>query len=109
MEGWHRRLHYRAANGKPPLYALVLLLDRESRLLKLQTELVGEGKLQRYQRKAAKSSQGLLFKLWGEYIAGNCKTSKLMSECGKIYAPVVEAIQHTQADVPSEIFLCYEL
>ena len=80
-------------------YVLVLLLDRESRLLKLQAELVREGKLQRYQRTAAKSAQGLLFKLWGEYIAGNCKTSKLMTECGKIYAPVVESIQHAEADV----------
>ena len=29
-------------------------------------KLAGEGKLQRYQRKAAKLTQGLLFKLWPE-------------------------------------------
>ena len=57
VEGWHRRLNYRAVNGKPPFYVLIMLLHRESWLLRLQVKLVREGKLQRYQRKAAKSAQ----------------------------------------------------
>ena len=41
---------------------LIMLLHRASRLLRLQVKLVREGKLERYQRKAEKSTQGALFK-----------------------------------------------
>ncbi len=102
VEGWHRRLNYRAANGKPPFYVLIMLLDREARLLRLQAKLVREGKLQRYQRKAAKSTQGMLFKLWDQYVAGTRSTSKLLKACGKIYAPVVEASPYIEAIVPDD-------
>ena len=73
------------------------LLHRESRLLRLQVKLVREGKLQLYQRKAAKSTRGASFKLWNQYVAGTRSTSKLLKAWGKIYAPVVEAISHIEA------------
>ena len=42
VEGWHICLNYRAGNGNPPFYILVLLLFRELRLLKLQSKLLGK-------------------------------------------------------------------
>ena len=41
VEGWHGRLNYRAGNGNPP-FCIVVLLDRESHLLKLQLQLARE-------------------------------------------------------------------
>ena len=63
----------------------------------LQLKLVPEGKLQRYQRKAANSTQGGLFKLWDQYVAGTRTTFKLLKAWGKIYASVAEAIPHIEA------------
>ena len=57
VEGWHRHLNYQAANGNSPFYVLVLLLNRESRLVKLQSKLVKDGKLSQNQCKAANSTR----------------------------------------------------
>jgi len=59
VEGWQRCLNYRAGNGSQRFYILVLLLDHESHLLKLQSKLFMEGKLQRYQHRVYYLNSGV--------------------------------------------------
>ena len=67
VEGWHRRLNVQARRGQLPLYMLIELLHRESKLVELQATLVSDNRLKRYQRTKYTNMQGRIFTLWDEY------------------------------------------
>ena len=73
------------------IYVLVILLYRESRLRKLQSKLVRERKLQRYRLKVAKSTQGLLFKLWVNTLCETA-THRCFSRDGGKYMPLLSRL-----------------
>ncbi|XP_071133066.1 uncharacterized protein [Mytilus edulis] len=50
-------------------------------------KLVSEGKLQRYQRKQSRQTQGRLFALWDEYCNNSISASRLLKECASVYGP----------------------
>ncbi|XP_041372005.1 uncharacterized protein LOC121385401 [Gigantopelta aegis] len=88
VEGWHHRLNHRALGTAPPFYKLIPMLHNEARLIPLICRFVSERKMRRRQRKAFVDVQGKIFQLWGRYTAGGVSTSRFLSACGKLYAPV---------------------
>lgn len=88
VEGWHARLNRRAKKGNLSFYLLVELLFKEAKEIPIQCKLVKEGKLRRYQRRAATSTQGRLMQLWTEYGSNQRTTSSLLKACSKLYGPV---------------------
>jgi hypothetical protein len=91
VEGWHRRLNVQARRGQLPLYMLIQLLHRESRVVELQATLVSDNKLRRYQRQKYKKLQGCIFDLWDQYSKGEKSTSQLLQACSRLYGPVVDS------------------
>ncbi|XP_041375153.1 uncharacterized protein LOC121388019 [Gigantopelta aegis] len=84
VEGWHHRLNHRALGTAPPFY----MLHTEARLVPLTCRFVSERKMRRRQRKAFRNLQGKIFELWRRYADGEVSTSRFLSACGKLYAPV---------------------
>ncbi|XP_076078755.1 uncharacterized protein LOC143048767, partial [Mytilus galloprovincialis] len=61
VEGWHNSVNTRVCTRGPvPFYSLVTELFKEASDIPLQLKLVSEGKLQRYQRKQSRQTQGRL-------------------------------------------------
>ncbi|XP_041364299.1 uncharacterized protein LOC121379714 [Gigantopelta aegis] len=88
VEGWHHRLNHCALGTAPPFYKLVPMLHTEARLVPLTCPFVSERKMRRRQRKAFRNLQGKIFELWGCCTDGEVSTSRFLSACGKLYAPV---------------------
>jgi hypothetical protein len=81
-EGWHRRLNHRTGKSGPPLYVLIPILHRESKLVTLQLQMVSEHRLTSTQRRASKDNQEKLAKLWDKYEKGaGYWTSRFLSDC----------------------------
>ncbi|CAH1802776.1 unnamed protein product, partial [Owenia fusiformis] len=74
-EGWHRRMNGKAGRSNLPMYMMIPLLHRESKIISINRRLVKDGKLRRYQRKVYKASQGKIMKYWEQYEAENITTS----------------------------------
>ena len=89
VEGWHRRLNVQARRGQLPLYMLIELLHRESKLVELQATLVSDNRLKRYQRTKYTNMQGRIFTLWDEYSEEKRTTSSLLTACSNLYGPTV--------------------
>ena len=91
--GWHRRLNYKA-NGTPPFYLTLKLLHQEAQVARLQSILVSEQRLKRYQRRCDKSSQGKIFALWARYRVRDLTSTGLLREVTLVYKPRV----HVEAE-----------
>ncbi|CAC5417309.1 unnamed protein product [Mytilus coruscus] len=88
VEGWHNSVNTRVCTRGPvPFYSLVTELFKEASDIPLQLKLVSEGKLQRYQRKHSRQTQGRLFALWDEYCNNSISASRLLKECASVYGP----------------------
>ncbi|CAG2211533.1 unnamed protein product [Mytilus edulis] len=88
VEGWHNSVNTRVCTRGPvPFYSLVTELFKEASDIPLQLKLVSEGKLQRYQRKQSRQTQGRLFALWDEYCNNSISASRLLKECASVYGP----------------------
>ncbi|XP_060573275.1 uncharacterized protein LOC132731165 [Ruditapes philippinarum] len=86
-EGWHNKLNRRARKGNLPFYVLISLLYKEAADVKIQTKLVKEKKLKRYQTKQTKKIQGRLWALWEQYRLRTITTSALLDACAALYGP----------------------
>ena len=81
VEGWHRRINFRAHGLSLGFYALLELLYQEARLVVIQAKLVSEKKLIRYQRQTYKNLQTRLFNLWEQFNNHELSTYKLLKAC----------------------------
>ncbi|XP_033727627.1 uncharacterized protein LOC117316958 [Pecten maximus] len=85
VEGWHNRLNSRVnIRGPVPFYLLLQELFREATAIPLQSKMVCENKLARYQRKKTRDIQREVFRLWGQYTDGEVSTSQLMRRIGRL-------------------------
>lgn len=89
LEGWHTRLNHRCNRANPQFYLLVDLLVKESRLVKLQAQLVYEQKLTRTQRKATKRADSQLYNLWTQYEEGERSAGSLLEAASQLICPRV--------------------
>jgi hypothetical protein len=69
VEGWHARLNRLIGrcglSSNVNMYELINILFEESKVINLQCKLVGDKKLQKYQKKKFKNHQQHIFQLWG--------------------------------------------
>ena len=89
VEGWHRRLNCLSRRGQQPFYMLVDNLHSEAKFVSVQTKLVEEHKLHRYQRSTYAGIQCQLHDLWEAYEQRQISISKLLRECGKVCGPSI--------------------
>ncbi|KAI8490637.1 hypothetical protein Bbelb_319050 [Branchiostoma belcheri] len=87
VEGCHNRLNLKAKKPNLPLYLLINLLHKKSRVVTVYTKQVSEGNLQRYQRAAYRRVQGRLFSQWDKFAAGELTVKGLLDACSKIFGP----------------------
>ena len=89
VEGWHHRLHRRAAGqANLPFYMLVGLLFQEAGLTVLQMRLVSEKKLRCIHRAKYRSLQEKIFKMWDEFQANKNDAEQLLRTCAHLNGPV---------------------
>lgn len=86
-EGWHYRLNHRAERGNLNMYLLFTLLHDEAQMAVVMERLLSDRKVRRSQRKASRTCQAKLFRLWDEYEAGNRSVTRLLHACAHLYAP----------------------
>ena len=80
-EGWHRRLNQRSGRENLPLYVLLELLLKESKLVDLTLQLVAEHRLSSTRRKQSRDNQERLHQLWGDYEEKKISTKQFLSAC----------------------------
>lgn len=86
VEGWHNRVNSKSSPNLN-LYALIEKLHKEAMTVTLQTFLVTQDKLTRYQKKSTKVVQAKFFKLWQRY-ADKEITSGHLRACSRLVSPV---------------------
>ena len=62
VEGWHNRLNMKARTANLNFYVLVQLLKGEANMVPLQSQLLKEDKIKKWQRKQTAATQGKLWK-----------------------------------------------
>ena len=91
VESWHGALNRRAGKNNLPLYLLAQLLGEEAENVSVEIQLVSDGKLARYQRRAYKKIQGRLFSAWEEYLQRESRNIRdariLLKKVAGIYGP----------------------
>jgi hypothetical protein len=84
VEGWHARLNGLIGrcglSTNVNLYELINVLFEESKAIDLQCKLVGDKKLQRYQKKKFKVHQQHIFKLWDNFKNNNIDAKELLQQ-----------------------------
>ena len=80
-EGYHRRLNSKADRNSLQFYVLVRLLQDESKLVIITTELLSKGQVYRYQRKESQTTQSDgIIKLWKTYKEGTIDATQLLKD-----------------------------
>ena len=90
VEGWHSRLNRRGVRANLQFYSLVDLLETESRLLSIQSNLVYREDVTRMQRHGAKNTTARLGRLWDSYAAGERSAQALLKAGSKLICPRIE-------------------
>ena len=67
---------------------LVDLLYEEGKFVSIQSRMVRDETLERYQRKEYKVLNEKLFALWSKFNSGDIGAKELLRDCGKLYGSV---------------------
>ena len=81
------RLNRKTRNGKLDVYQLAPVLHDEALYVGLQSVLVEENRLRRYQRRTYRQTQGQLHDYWQRYSSGDMTSSELLRKCAHVIAP----------------------
>ena len=88
VEGWHHGLNRRASGrGQLPLYLLVQLLHRETRITAIQIRLESKKRVKRIQRLKYRELQSKLFDLWDQFEANQRSAKRLLKACLYLSGP----------------------
>ena len=87
VEGWHNRINCKSSSNIN-LYKLIQLLYNEAQVVTLQTFLVTQDKLARYQSKTTKQVQAKFFKLWQRYNEKEITSGHLLRACSRLVTTV---------------------
>ena len=89
VEGYHHALNQKAGQNVN-MYELMEILYKECKLVSLQHQLIGEEKLQRYQKKKFQQFQAKIFMLWDQYEKKELTAKCLLEKVAAIYHPVTK-------------------
>ena len=84
MEGWHRRINYRANNNSLGCHVLVHLLQKESAYVETQVTLVSEDFMKRYQRAKYAKLNTKIFDMWEDYTSNKITGMVLIKKVAKL-------------------------
>lgn len=88
VEGWHHPINSKSSPSLN-LYKLIKLLYEEAKIVSLQTFLVTQDKLTRYQKKSTRQVQAKFFKLWQWYTDKEITSGSLiLRACSRLVSSV---------------------
>ena len=90
LEGYHRGLNHRANGNGLGLYKLLYLLEQEAKHVDLQTALVTDEQMARYQRTKYQRLQNKIFQHWDDFNDGRMTTLELLKKVSAFNGPSEE-------------------
>ena len=89
VEGWHHRLAQQLSEANPAFYNILWVLFQESENIPVDSKLMNEEKLSRYQRKETAGNLSRIFRVWDNYVSGTTSCSFLQMKFDMFYSPEI--------------------